>query len=49
MKPAMTRPCVVLSVLDRYKPMSFTVEAMERLGELAELQIDPDPQFHASA
>jgi len=49
MKPAMTRPCVVLSVLDRHKPMSFTVEAMERLGELAELQIDPDPQFHASA
>ena len=44
----MRRPCVVLSVLDRYKSMFFTAEAMERLDELADLQIDPDPQTHAS-
>jgi len=40
---------VVLSVLDLYKPMFFTPAAFERIRDLADLRIDPDPVGHASA
>ena len=39
----MRKPCVVLSVLDLYKPMFFTPAAFERIRDLADLRIDPDP------
>nr|WP_171048609.1 hydroxyacid dehydrogenase [Cutibacterium avidum] len=45
----MRKPCVVLSVLDLYKPMFFTPAAFERIRDLADLRIDPDPAGHALA
>jgi len=49
MESKMRKPCVVLSVLDLYKPMFFTPAAFERIRDLADLRIDPDPVGHASA
>ncbi|MDO5722388.1 MAG: hydroxyacid dehydrogenase [Actinomycetaceae bacterium] len=41
-------PTIVLSVLEQHRDRFFSPQAIERLGELGNLVIDPDPAEHAS-